>query len=58
MLDEVTSALDEENRVIIREVIRRLNQEYGITIIWVTHNTEEIAASKNVIEISGGQLNE
>lgn len=58
LLDEVTSALDEVNRIIIRKAVRRLNEEHGITIIWVTHNTEEIAASKNVIEISGGQLNE
>src|SRR5574337_1159537 len=45
LLDEVTSALDEENQTIIRSLIRNLNQEQGITIVWVTHNTVEIQSS-------------
>lgn len=57
LLDEVTSALDAETRHILMEEIMRLNTEKGTTIVWVTHNTEEIQAAKHVIEIVGGRLN-
>ena len=37
LLDEVTSALDVENTLLVEDVIWSLNQE-GITILWITHN--------------------
>ncbi|UJF16310.1 ATP-binding cassette domain-containing protein [Jeotgalibaca sp. MA1X17-3] len=56
LLDEVTSALDTENRRIIGQAIRQLNKEKGITVLWVTHNEEEIQESDYKIEIINGEI--
>lgn len=56
LLDEVTSALDVENRRIIGKAIRQLNKEKGITVLWVTHNEEEIQESDYKIEIINGEI--
>ncbi|HID35686.1 MAG TPA: phosphate ABC transporter ATP-binding protein [Anaerolineae bacterium] len=37
-LDEPTANLDPSNVRIIEEIIRRTNQERGMTVVWVTHN--------------------
>lgn len=58
LLDEVTSALDAENRKAIGKTIRKLNKEKGVTILWVTHNTEEIAEANRKIDIVDGQVKE
>ncbi|QQP70002.1 ATP-binding cassette domain-containing protein [Carnobacterium sp. CS13] len=58
LLDEVTSALDAENQLIIRQLIRKMNQTEGITVLWVTHNAGEIAESDRVIQIVNGEAEE
>ncbi|HBF77516.1 MAG TPA: methionine ABC transporter ATP-binding protein, partial [Clostridiaceae bacterium] len=40
LLDEVTSALDSENTLIVENIINKLNNE-GSTVLWVTHNDEQ-----------------
>lgn len=40
LLDEITSALDVDNTMIVENVIKSLNQT-GTTIIWVTHNPDQ-----------------
>ena len=42
LLDEPTSALDPASRRHVRETIRKLRQELGLTVIWVTHYMEEV----------------
>ncbi|WP_409016696.1 energy-coupling factor transporter ATPase [Anaerostipes caccae] len=44
ILDEPTAGLDPEGRVQLLELLRRLNQEQGITIILVSHSMEDIAS--------------
>ena len=56
LLDEVTSALDAENRKVINEAILRLNRENNITVLWVTHNTDEINDAAKTIEMKAGRL--
>ena len=56
LLDEVTSALDAENRKVISEAILRLNRENNITVLWVTHNTDEINDAAKTIEMKEGRL--
>ena len=56
LLDEVTSALDAENRQVISEAILRLNKEDNVTVLWVTHNTDEINKAAKTIEIKEGRL--
>lgn len=56
LMDEVTSSLDKENRDIIRSFIQRLNREERITVLWVTHNQEEIDASHRIIQLKAGEM--
>lgn len=56
LMDEVTSSLDQENREIILEFVNQLNMEENVTILWITHNQEEINASNRVIQIADGKL--
>ena len=41
LLDEITSALDPTAAHGIEQLILHINQTYGVTIIWVTHNIEQ-----------------
>lgn len=58
LLDEVTSALDHENRQIIYDIIHSLNQNNQITILWVTHNEEEFLSSSQQLIIDNGMIKE
>ena len=44
ILDEPPAGLDPEGRVQLLELLKRLNQEQGITIILVSHSMEDIAS--------------
>ena len=44
ILDEPTAGLDPEGRVHLLNLLKRLNQEQGITIILVSHSMEDIAS--------------
>ncbi|GEN83861.1 putative ABC transporter ATP-binding protein YjkB [Sporosarcina luteola] len=41
LLDEITSALDRVSLQEIEDLIRRVNRERGVTVIWITHNLEQ-----------------
>ncbi|WP_382397894.1 ABC transporter ATP-binding protein [Lentibacillus salinarum] len=41
LLDEITSSLDSVSRQDIEELIANINQEYGTTILWITHNLQQ-----------------
>lgn len=41
LLDEITSALDRTSVHEIEELIIKINEKYGTTIIWITHNLEQ-----------------
>jgi putative spermidine/putrescine transport system ATP-binding protein len=49
LLDEPLSALDASIRVTLRNEIRRLQQELGITSIFVTHDQSEALAISDII---------
>lgn len=55
LMDEVTSSLDQENREAVLSYIHRLNKEELMTILWVTHNQEEINASNEIITLVNGK---
>ncbi len=44
LLDEITSALDRSSLHEIEELIVKINQKYGTTIIWITHNLKQALA--------------
>jgi putative spermidine/putrescine transport system ATP-binding protein len=57
LLDEPLSALDAKVRVQLREEIRRIQLELGITTIYVTHDQEEaLAVSDRVAVMYGGKI--
>lgn len=56
LLDEVTSALDVDNTLIVEKVIQSLNEE-GITILWITHNpVQSKKYSNKVISMENGEI--
>jgi putative spermidine/putrescine transport system ATP-binding protein len=57
LLDEPLSALDAKVRLTLREEIRRLQQELGITTLFVTHDQEEaLSIADRVAVMRSGRL--
>jgi len=57
LLDEPLSALDAQVRIQIREEIRRIQLDFGITTVFVTHDQEEaMAISDRVAVMNHGKL--
>ncbi len=55
LLDEPLSALDAKIRVSLREEIRAIQRELGITTLFVTHDQEEaLTMSDRVVVMNGG----
>lgn len=57
LLDEPLSALDAKIRVELRSEIRRIQQELGITTIYVTHDQEEaLSLSDRIVVMNAGKI--
>ena len=57
LLDEPLSALDAKVRVQLRDEIRRIQQELGITTLFVTHDQEEaLAVADRVAVMNAGRI--
>jgi len=57
LLDEPLSALDAKVRTTLRDEIRRIQTEVGITTLFVTHDQEEaLAISDRICVMSNGQI--
>ena len=57
LLDEPLSALDAKIRVSLREDIRALQRELGITSIFVTHDQEEaLSISDRIVVMNEGRV--
>ena len=54
--DEATGALDEINSKNVVELLHKLNKEYGITILFVTHNLQIAETADRIITITDGQV--
>lgn len=57
LLDEVTSALDEDNKRNVNELIHRLVAEQGLAVLWVTHDKDEITHADEVITLPVSRIN-
>ena len=55
LLDEVSSGLDEQTKLLLRAFLKDLHQE-GVTLIEVTHDQKEIEAADQLLTIVGGRL--
>ena len=54
--DEVTGALDEANSKRVVELLHAVNADYGITVLFVTHNLAIAGTARRVITIKDGLL--
>lgn len=56
LLDEVTSALDADNKSVVEKVISSVNDE-GSTVLWITHDTEQSRKyADKVLAIDSGKI--
>ena len=56
VLDESTAMLDPRGREKVMETIRRLNRDYGITVVSITHYMDEAAQADRVVVMSEGRV--
>lgn len=57
LLDEPTTALDEKSKKIILDLIRKLQKELDILILFVTHDINSIKdVCKNIVIIKNGEI--
>lgn len=56
--DEPTANLDSIASIDVMEIFKKLNHDDGITIVMVTHESEELVYASRVINIKDGKLNE
>lgn len=60
LLDEITSALDDDNKRNVNDIIHRYAREQNIAVLWVTHDANEITHADDVIRLApqGGKMQE
>ena len=56
VLDESTAMLDPRGREKVMETIRRLNRDFGITVVSITHYMDEAAQADRVVVMSEGKV--
>lgn len=56
VLDESTAMLDPKGRKEILSVVKKLNEEQGVTVIAITHYMEEAAEAREIIVMSDGEI--
>ncbi len=56
VLDEPTAMLDPVGRKQVLKTVRKLNREFGITIIMITHFMDEAANADRVVVIDNGRI--
>ena len=56
VLDEPTSMLDPRGRKEVMDTVKMLNEQYGITVIFITHYMDEAAKADRVIVMEKGEI--
>lgn len=56
ILDEPTAMLDPQGRKEVLSAVRRMNREYGITIVLITHYMDEAAQCDRVVVMDSGRI--
>ncbi|ADU71914.1 iron ABC transporter ATP-binding protein FetA [Pantoea sp. At-9b] len=58
LLDEVTSALDEDNKALIHRLISEMVTDKGVAVIWISHDAEEIRQASRVLKLHAPERND
>jgi energy-coupling factor transport system ATP-binding protein len=56
ILDEPTAMLDPRGRAEVFETVRRLNREYGVTVVLITHFMDEAARCDRIVVMNEGKI--
>lgn len=56
ILDEPTAMLDPQGRKEVLSAVHRMNREYGITIVLITHYMDEAAQCDRVVVMDNGKI--
>lgn len=56
ILDEATSMLDPEGRLELIGTIQKIREQYGMTVISITHDLDEVTLSDRVLVMKKGQI--
>jgi len=56
LADEPTGALDTKTSMDVMEVFRKLNEELGITIAFVTHERDVAAYTRRIVSLRDGEI--
>ena len=56
VFDEPTAMLDPSGRREVMRVIRTLNQQFGTTVVLITHHMDEAVQANRVVVMSGGKV--
>lgn len=56
VLDESTAMLDPKGRKDVINTVKKLNKDYGMTVILITHYMEEAALSDRIIVLESGKV--
>lgn len=56
LMDEPTGNLDENNTEIVRSLIRHLRDDFGMTVVYVTHDRHMAEAADTVISMRDGVI--
>lgn len=56
ILDEATSMLDPKGRLEIIRVVREIKEQYGLTVISITHDIDEASLSDKIIVMKDGKI--
>ena len=56
LADEPTGNLDKKTGFSVLDLFRGLNEDYGVTVVMVTHNSEFAKRMKKIVRISDGMV--
>ena len=56
ILDEATSMLDPEGRLELIKTVKKIKDDYGMTVISITHDLDEVALSDRVLVMKDGKV--
>ena len=56
VLDEPTAMLDPSSRKEVINIVKELNQKEGMTIILITHHTDEVVDADRIILMKDGKI--